>query len=149
MLCVPGFLFGTFHCCVSVSKPFYSSLWKYSLSLIQNKLVIYRSLLTRVVGRRRGCHHINTGCSFFFSFFSFNSKRWRTSRRSTWSAAKNLTAWPLNPLSTPNRKSLQAHHDTSRVRTKNTSNGHTGRIYIINVLSLLGTHWRCDLKLKL
>lgn len=53
-------------------------------------------------------------CQFVFPLFY--SKRWRTSRRSTWSAGSSSTAWRLSPLLTPTRKCLQAPQNPSRVR---------------------------------
>lgn len=48
----------------------------------------------------------------------FYSKRWRTSRRSTWSAANSSTVWHQNPLLTPIRRSPQVPRVLSRVRTQ-------------------------------
>lgn len=55
-----------------------------------------------------------------YVFPPFYSKRWRTSRRSTWSAGNSSTAWRLSPLSTPTRKCLQVPRNPSRVRALNT-----------------------------
>lgn len=92
---------------------FHYSMWLLLLSVLFE--LFYRFYPVTDVGRGGcfpTCHHINTGSSPFYS------KRWRTSRRSTWSAANSLTAWLPNLLSTPTRKSHQAPRDPSRVRTQ-------------------------------
>lgn len=101
--------------CLLISLKGLKTLFNY-LSLSKNKLKTSRYFHTRVVIMMPN----------FQSFHSY-SKRWRTSRRSTWSAANSSTAWPLNPPSTPTRKSLQDPQNPSRVRTHKHTKSHKRR----------------------
>lgn len=101
--------------CLLISLKGLKTLFNY-LSLSKNKLKTSRYFHTRV----------DIMMPNFQSFHSY-SKRWRTSRRSTWSAANSSTAWPLNPPSTPTRKSLQDPQNPSRVRTHKHTKSHKRR----------------------
>lgn len=85
--------------------------------------------------------HFVTPRALTCDFSHFYSKRWRTSRRFTWSAVNSLTAWPPSRLSTPTRKSHQAPHDPSRVRTQKHSQIYNAFVFLNNYHTQIWGFW--------